>query len=141
MTVQLMPNVEVLFSDFLRDQAEVTALVGAHVYTVLPAKFDAWPAVRVTRIPSAPVHAGRLHLDGALVQVDVWGGPKALAFQIIETIRAATHLRLEGGHDAGGCTGVDFGPMGYLPDESWTPARPRYTCDVTLYVHPSPTSA
>lgn len=136
MSVQLLPNAEALLVDFLRDQAEVTALCSQRIYTVLPNEHDTWPAVRVTRLGGRTITHVPLWLDAPFLQVDVWGGPKATAFTLTETIRAVIAERLAGVHDHGVVTKAEFGGVAFLPDQTWEPARPRYSLDLTLYTHP-----
>lgn len=135
MSVVLLPNVEALVSQFLRDQDEIADLVADRVYTALP-KSPEWPLLRLQRVAGGPVTHRPLHLDAAIVQLDAYGGSKAAALELVETARAVIADRIEGVHDLGVVTGVQFGPLSWLPDPVYSPARPRYVADVTLFVHP-----
>lgn len=137
MAVTLLPDIEQLLSAFLRDQAEVTALVGQRVYTALPTS-TTFPAVRLTRFGGAPVRQRPVHLDAADIQLDAFGGPKATALEIAETCRAVIWHRLPGEHAEGIVTGVDLGALAYSPDDTYTPAKPRYLFTATVYAHPWP---
>jgi hypothetical protein len=136
----LLPDVEVLLSEFLRNQPEVTALVTDHVYTEIPkapaGEDTRWPLVRLSRYGGTPVTSIPLWLDQALVQVDVFGGSKRLANRIAETCRAVLDLRLIGVHAAGVVTGVRTSGFGYHPDATYTPAKPRYLFTATVTLHP-----
>lgn len=131
----MLVDAERLVSAYLRDRDEIAALVADRVYTAIPAN-PTWPLVRLTRIGGAPVFNRPLHLDRALIQCDVFGGPKATAHEIAETCRAAL-TDLPSAYSAlGVVTDVQFGTFAYLPDAAYTPARPRYVFDVAVYLHP-----
>lgn len=134
MTVELLPDVEALVSAYLRARSEITTLVAQRVYTALPSE-PTWPLVRLTRIGGIPVMSRPLRLDAATIQVDCYGGPKALAWEIAETCRAVLAESDRAVHSEGYVTGVQFGPMNYLPDREYSPAKPRYTFDVDVFVH------
>lgn len=132
------PNAELLVSTFLRMDPDVQAIFGDEVYTELPVGHDTWPAARITRAGGAPAFAEPLVLDEPLIQVDVWGGPKVMAEQGAQTIRAALSTRLpftvSGKGILGGVTA--FGGLRYIPDVTYDPARPRYVFDVSLVTRP-----
>jgi hypothetical protein len=79
-------------------------------------------------------------LQTARLQVDVWGGPKAQASLIAETIAAVAARDLVGVHPEGVVTGVDVQtPPTYLPDEDLSdPPAPRYTFDMLVSFFPLP---
>lgn len=134
----LLPDVERLLSEFLRDQPEVTDLLAARVYTVLPRDKE-FPLLRLVRLGGYDEQiCVPLVIDEAVVQMDVWGGPKALAYQAAATVRAVLSARLIGGHDEGVVQNIRHGALRYLPDEEFTPARPRYTFDVTVRTRAHP---
>lgn len=132
------PNAEMLASQFLRQVPELAPLVGDNVFTELPAGFASWPGVRVTRVGGSPAFATPLVVDRPLLQFDVWGGPKAVALDIAETIRAALSQRLPWTLAGKGTLGgvIRFGSLRYLPDELYDPARPRYTFDASIVTRP-----
>lgn len=133
--IVLLPDIERLYSSFLRAQPEVEALVVDRVYTVLPAEKE-WPLVRVTRVAGAPVRPRPLYLDAPLVQVEAFGGSKRLAWQIAETCRAVTAGRLVGVHADGVVTNVDWGALVDSPDVEFDPPKPRLLFTATITVHP-----
>jgi hypothetical protein len=135
--IYLTPNVEALVSAFLREQAEVTALVGDRVYTSLPKNVE-WPAVRVVVIDELPT-GSPLWLVGAIVQVDAWGGSKADAWRIANTCRAVMDRRLAGAHPEGVVSGVTPGGLIDQPDEDFEPAKPRWLFTSTVHAHPGAT--
>ena len=132
-------DVEALVSQYLRSQSEVTAYVGQRVYTALP-ETKAYPLVRLTRIGGVPPMSRPLHMDAARLQIDVFGGSKATAFDTVDAIRQelAKLVDEDPVQPLGVVCGVRFGPLAYLPDESYVPAKPRYAQDVTVTVRPAP---
>jgi len=144
-TLTLMPDIEALVSDFLRDQAEVAALVDDRVYTVLPTKVPGGLAalqnfVRLTLVPTGanPIDAPRWLMESR-VQVDVWAKQKKTAKTIAETCAAAACQRIIGQHDEGVVTRVRAEGMGYQPDPDLTDVpTPRYLFDLVLTYHPTP---
>lgn len=143
--LELTPDIEALTSGFLRDQAEVAALVDDRVYTVLPTKYPgglpAIPSmVRLTLIPSTvqPMNIPR-YLQEARIQVDAWAMTKKAAWLIAETCSQVAVQRIIGAHDDGVITNVRAEGKGYQPDPDLadTP-RPRYIFDLVLTYHPVP---
>jgi hypothetical protein len=133
----LLPDCERLVSRFLREHLDVAALVGERVYTAFPAQEGDEPLVLVQRTGGFPPFSQPLVLDEALLQLDCYGGPKALAHELAATVRAAL-CELEGAVRAeGSVTGVTFGALRWLPDPTWKPPRPRYIADVTIYTRPA----
>lgn len=132
-------DVEALVSQYLRSQSEVTAYVGQRVYTVLPDD-KTFPLVRLTRVGGVPPMSRPLHIDNARIQIDVFGGSKATTFDTIDAIRQelAKVVDEDPVQPLGVVCGVKFGPLAYLPDESYAPAKPRFTQDVTVTVRPAP---
>lgn len=126
-------------SQYLRAQSEVTAYVGQRVYTALPDD-KTFPLVRIVRVGGAPKVSRPLYVDSAHLQIDVFGGSKATAFDTIDAVRQelAKMVDEDPVQPLGVVCGVKFGPLAYLPDESFTPAKPRYVQDVTVTVRPAP---
>lgn len=142
MTIILQPDAEKLYVDFLLAQAEVVDIFDQAIFTALPAKGKQWPAARVTRIGGAPDYAVALWHETARLQVDVWGGPKKVAHDGAQTIRAVTAARIAGWpHDQAVVQLATFGDLLWLPDDTMTPgqsARPRYIFDVSIRLRPKP---
>lgn len=134
-SVVLLPNLEALVSDFLRDQAEIVALVGDRVYTALPSGVQ-FPAMRVTQFYSLPLMNRPLWLTGGQLQIEAWGGTKGQAFGAVTTAMGVMAARLTGVHAFGCVTGVDFAGLRDQPDENYEPAKPRWLCTATVYAHP-----
>ena len=73
MEAHVLPDIEALVIAWALDSDDVNT-VDDRIYGALPAN-PTFPAIRVTRIGGTPPQ--RLHwLDEALLQVDVFGGPK-----------------------------------------------------------------
>ena len=135
MSVTLLPDIEALVSQFLRDQDEIVALVDDRVYTAIP-NDPTWPLLRLQRVAGAPVLSRPLHVDAPVVQLDAYGGSKSQARTLIETARAVIAARLEGVHALGVVAGVTFGSMSWLPDTAYSPARSRFVADFVATVRP-----
>lgn len=135
MTITLLPDVEKVISAYLRSRAEVAALVEGRVYTEIP-KMPVFPLVRLMRVGGEPLTTRPLYIDQALLQIDAFGGPKALARQIAETCRhvlSEAHLT---SHSGASVDNVEFGSFQWLPDPTFEPAKPRYSFDVSVTIHP-----
>lgn len=133
-------DVERLMSAWLREQSEVTASCAQRVYTELP-HTKTFPLVRLTLIDEQDVLGNApMWLSSSLIQIDAYGGPKVTARQIADAIRTLLATTFRGGHDLGVITGTTFGSLRYDPDETFTPAQPRYRFDVNVYAHPLPDS-
>lgn len=132
-------DVEALVSQYLRSQSEVTAYVGQRVYTALP-ETKTFPLVRLTRVGGVPPMSRPLHMDAARIQIDVFGGSKATTLDTMDAIREELAKIVDEApvQPLGVVCGVRFGPLAYLPDGDFEPAKPRYTLDVTVTVRPAP---
>jgi len=135
----VLPDVARLVSAYLRNDADVQALAGDRVYTAFPKQLDkSTTFVLVQRIGGPPVLSRPLVVDLAVIQLDAYGGPQAAAHELVATCRAAlVELVGEQPGDTGNVCGVVFGPLRYVPDETWKPPRPRYVCDLEVTVKPS----
>lgn len=134
MTLQILPDVERLTVTWLRDQVEAAAIFDDRIYTEIP-NSPTWPLARITRVGGGPT--SRLaRLDAAELQLDVWGGPKATAYDGFTTLLALMAGRMVGTHDLGVVSAVEVVSLRWLPDDSFTPARPRYSADVRVWLHP-----
>lgn len=141
MTLHLPPNMEALVSAFLRDQAEVVAMVADRVYTAIPrndagAPDTRWPAVRVTQLLDQPT-GSPLWAIAYEIQVEAWGGSKADAFRIANVCRAVIDARISGQYPGEGIVnGTTPGPLLDLPDDDFTPAKPRFLFTSTIHARP-----
>lgn len=134
MTVHVLPDVEKMVIAWALDNDSVNT-VSDRIYSSIPAN-PAFPLIRLFRIGGVPT-SRLLWLDEALLQVDVYGGAKATARLVAETMRAHMAAGLVGQHQDGVVTAVEVGGLVWLPDESYDPAKPRYTFDVTVTYHPT----
>lgn len=128
-------DIESALVAWLRADTTITTLAAGNVFTVLPRQ-PTFPAVRLTRVGGAPPHDRPLTHDQALVQLDAWGGTKAQAQQLVEACR--TRVSDAYSHDlgAGIVVGrVSWSNLSYDPDNSYTPAKPRYRADFIVTHH------
>jgi hypothetical protein len=132
--LDLLPDAEQLVSAFLRSNSRILGLVGERVFTVFPAQAGPEPLLLVQRVGGEPPFSQPLVLDVAQLQVDAYGGPKKAAYNLAATARAVL-TELEGQVRPEGIAGaVRFGSSQWLPDETFTPPRPRYIFDVAVAV-------
>lgn len=134
MTVHVLPDVEQMAVAWALATEPVASLVDDRIYTAIP-KDATFPLVRVTRVGGSPT-SRLLWQDQALLQWDVFGGPKQTARLVAETTRAHLGDAFVAGHALGTVTAVEFGDFVWLPDESYVPAKPRYTFDTRITYHP-----
>ncbi len=132
------PNMEALVSAFLRDQPEMTDLVADRIYTAIP-KDATYPLVRVVQLLDTPAGAP-LYSVAFEMQVESFGGSKAQAWRIASTARALIDARLLGDYPGFGVVnGSTPGALLDLPDEDFTPAKPRWLFSSTIYGRPGAT--
>lgn len=132
------PNMEALVSAFLRNQAEMTELVDERIYTAIP-RDAVYPLVRVVQLLDTPAGAP-LYAVGFEMQVEAFGGSKAEAWRIASTARALIDVRLSGDYPGFGVVNGSIpGALLDLPDEDFTPAKPRWLFTSTIYGRPGAT--
>lgn len=132
------PNMEALVSAFLRDQPELTDLVDDRIYTAIP-KDATYPLVRVVQLLDTPAGAP-LYSVAFDMQIEAFGGSKAEAWRIASTARALIDARLLGEYSGFGVVnGSTPGALLDLPDEDFTPAKPRWLFSSTIYGRPGAT--
>lgn len=143
--LHIAPDAGILTRSFLLEQDEVTDLVGDRIYSTLPKRHidsatnndpDLWPAVRLTVLFGDDLTPGIGWHNVATVQFDVWGGSKTTAGLAARTLRAVCLARMRGVHTEGVVTDVRATVPQDIPDESFAPARPRFTFDLSVYFHP-----
>jgi hypothetical protein len=134
MAVHVLPDAEKLVIDWALATDEVNDLVNGRIYSALPASPE-FPAIRIVRFGGGTV-SRRHWLDAASMQVDVWGGPKSTARLVIATFLAQAANSLPGTHPLGVVSAVETSGPSWGPDDSYTPARPRYRADLRVTVHP-----
>ena len=135
MSVVVLPDIEKLVIDWALATPQVAGQFGGtRIYSALPEN-PAVPAARVVRFGGFPPQ--RLHwLDQASMQIDVWGGPKATARLAAATFAACLSNSLVGPHPLGVVTAVECAGPRWEPDVSYTPARPRYVVQASIWFHP-----
>lgn len=130
----LLPDVERILSRYLRGRDDVAALAPDRVYTSFPSDAGNEPLIVITRIGGAPEFTRPLVFERANVQLDVYGGPKRAAQVLARTAQLALS-ELDGVLDDevnAGSVSCELGALRYVPDESFTPARPRYVLDAVV---------
>lgn len=136
MPVRTLPDVEAVVTAHLRASAEVQDLTGGgapRVGTELYAGDTA--ALKVTLI-SGEERLAR-HLDAARIQLDAYGGTKAQARTLIATARAVL-VEMPSTHAGGVVTDIrTLVTPWWNPDTGFEPARPRYTADLEIVLHPT----
>lgn len=133
----MIPYVEKIASDYLRDHPDVEAL-GARVVGKTPSSTSE-PWVRVTQLDAANEPTSRPeHLIDYLIQFDCYAGSdggQPEANLLTRTVRAALHDMPDADHDDAVVTDVRFTSMARIPDVEFEPARERFVLDATVYMH------
>lgn len=140
MTLDPMPDAELVARDWLAGRPALAAIVGVHGVTLELPPTPTWPRITLARIGGLP--AVRRRLDTARIQVNAWGDPDAVdgrrdAHELARLARVEL-LSMEGySHTEGYVTGVedDLG-LTWAPDTTRDPVIPRYVFGVALYLHP-----
>lgn len=138
----LIPSCEQVLSYYLRQNTSVNALVGDHVYTTTPKHpGEKTPMVILHRIGGSPRSTRPLWVDQAILQLDCYAGSKFDTETLAHTVRNAVCEDFPGYQTGSGTdaviTDVSAGALIYLPDEAFTPPKPRYLVDVTVTLHPA----
>lgn len=132
----ILPNMEAVLSQLLRDQPEIEDLAGDRVYTAIPVGAGGDPLLRVTQIGDEKLSTRPLWIVRTTLQVEAYGGSKAQASTLARTAEGVLALRGPGVHPPAVIVGVDLGAMLNLPDDEYEPARPRFLFSVTITAHP-----
>ena len=150
MSLVTFPDWLACVSEWLRDQPELDELVDGRGYTELP-RNKTFPLFIVNQINDPSVTEDVHWAVDALFQVDVWGGPKAVTWEIAETARALLSQRFAGtGHNlANGSIVVASVRVGGIrrttdtivtqaseSDVEVIRARPLASFDFTAVLHP-----
>jgi hypothetical protein len=134
MPITELPNAEAIVSAHLRARTELDFLAD-RIYTALP-KDVVFPAMRVTLIDDEKVTERPLWLVRSTLQVEAWGGSKGDAFRAANIAQGALELLVDEFTDDWVVTNVRFGAMRDEPDDSYTPARPRFLFLAIVTAHP-----
>jgi hypothetical protein len=134
-----LPDVTKLVSTYLRSVPDVAALLGNRVYAVFPAQLD--PSLTfalVQRIGGTPPLPRPLVVDLAVMQLDVYAGTHAAAWQATATCCAAlAEWEGEQPDGTGNVCGVIVGPRRWVPDTTYKPPKARYVSDFEVTVKPA----
>jgi Protein of unknown function (DUF3168) len=129
-------DAERLTAAWLRARPDIMAIVEDRVVTVVPNR-AVTPFLKVTQIAGSPRYSRPLFLDEAYLQIDAYGGPKALARQLIDITRDALANEFVGDHPGVGVvTCVNFGDLSYIPDDTYEPPQPRWIAMASVYTRP-----
>jgi hypothetical protein len=138
MTLLLPPNVHGSLTRFLQQDADVLALVNNSTDRIVTElrKDQVYPALRITQIGDLPITQRPLYQIQSTFQLDAFGGSKAQALTLARTARAVCHQRFTGAHFGTVVTGVDSNGFADVPDDFFSPAKPRYLFVLIVYAHP-----
>lgn len=108
----------------------------ARVYTVLP-KDVTYPCLRVTQFGDVSITVRPFWLAQTYLTVEAFGGTKAQARLWAATARAVLLQRLaDTDHDLGVVAHVESDSLWDQPDETMTPAKPRWQFTASVWTHP-----
>lgn len=141
--IYLPPNFEALTSFFLAGQGEIIDYVPAsRIVTDLSGINMDWtdPAIRVTQFYDTAVTNQPLWSVRAQIQVEAFAGSggKNEAFIVAALCRACMDTRMQGTHSRGIVTAVSTYGMQDAPDDSLSPAHPRWLFTASITGHPLP---
>lgn len=132
MPLAVMADAVLVVVTYLKNQADVVAIVGTKVTTKIEA---ALPRLRVVRIGG--ILAVPRRLDGAHIQFDAWAATEADARGLAATAHAAMWEASNVTNNGAVISGVeDTGGLQWLPDP--TTNVPRYVFSQRVYIHPTP---
>lgn len=130
-------DVEGLLSSFLRNEPEVTDLVGTRIYTDMPHN-RVYPLVLIQRTGGKP--QGGFTLSEAQVRLDLYNDGHLSAQGLASVVVGVLTSRLPGSHDLGCVSAFTAASKRYEPDPEAADrqghARPRYVIEATVYCHP-----
>lgn len=132
--VEPLPNVEVLAIAYLLTLAPVTAIVEDRVSSDLPSS-TTFPYLQVIVYDDDP-RSTPLHFVEFKLQISAYANAKVVAHDLAAAARAGLHNAPNVDHDLARVTSTRTRGWGYRPDTSYTPAKPRYTFDASLFIHP-----
>ena len=134
MPLPVLPDAELLITQFLHQQQDVIDAIEQRVYTEVPSRAT-YPLGKVHRIGGIPTI--RQHFDHPRIQVEAWADTKREAHDVGRILQAALHAMPESVHALGVVTGVDddLGLI-WLPDP--VSKKPRYIFGIVAHIHPHP---
>jgi hypothetical protein len=140
-TVVLLPNVEALIGDALREHPDITAL-GARVAGQTPSTITL-PWIRITQLDMPDVGHNLEHLIAPMLQVECYAGKAATdahagqmeAWRLKATTRAILKALQATETDGVYVSKVVLLGDARLPDTTMEPARERYILTVEVTAH------
>ena len=127
------PDATLALLQYLRLRPELTALIpAAKIVTEIPTN-PTYPYVLVTLGGGTSIWPA---LDEPSMQVDTFGGSKALCGQIARMVRACIWSIANDVVPAGVLvSGDDEMPPAYVPDAVMSPPQPRYVARYSVLMH------
>jgi hypothetical protein len=134
-----IPDAKALTAAYLRDDAEVRAIIGGRVGTKTPDTTDK-PWIRIHQIGDEsgfPLHLVTVHL-----QLDCYGGSDRAKAEgesslLARTVREALDSMPDAGHAGAVVTAVRFGSMPDVSDPDFDPPRKRIPLGAFVTLHPA----
>lgn len=141
MTLQLIPDVEKVVSDFLRQHPSIQAL-DARVVGKTPRRTDT-PWIRVVRLDGNAETTSQVeHLIDFMLQIDCYARKEEMgessqpeANLLGRTARAVLHEMPAAAHDGAVVTSVRIVGDARIPDQDFEPARERVTLTAIVHIH------
>lgn len=133
--IYVQPDPVLAVIEYLRDTAEVTALIPANkIVSSIPASNTSYPYIIIQWAGGSGIWPG---IDEASVQVDVIGGSKPDCQKIARTVRAAIWaIANDSTSEATLVSGADEVAPQWFPDTVPTPPLSRYTARYRVLLHP-----
>lgn len=132
----LLPDAEAIVITYLLGRSEITDIAAGVGSRLRQTKV--WPFLLVRRRGGVP-RDDVAWLDAPIVQLDAFGGTQEQASALIRTAIAVLAEADDASHTGAVITGITPGPIRYLPDPELNDGehRPRYSADVTVFIHPT----
>ncbi|MFC0041008.1 tail completion protein gp17 [Actinomadura rayongensis] len=119
---------------FLREDSEVSALLGGRVYTVLP-RDKAFPLARLTRFGGTFTDSSAW-LDRAELQLDIWADRQVQVSDAARCCVQALTQRLPGSRPGGVVTASRLATHAAELDPDYEPVKHRARLAVSVFAHP-----
>lgn len=134
MPLRLIPLADKIAVAWLAAHSEVTAIFGTRIATALDPN-PTFPFLTVTLYAGA--EKSQRNLDEQYLQLDSWGLTRAGAAAGIAIARAALIEAPSGSHTGAVVSHVrTVSTPRWMPDDTVTPPRPRYMCELAVSIHP-----
>lgn len=133
----MIPDVEVMVGNVLRDDEDVAAIAGDRIGGRTPTTIDE-PWVRITQIADQQISRGLVFVR-VDVQIDCFGSSDranahAEASELARYARAALDAMPTVEFEDAVVSAVQFGPMSRVPDGTMEPERERFVFRASVFV-------